>query len=608
MTQAPQYQQFVGRPGSVSGESLTQEMLRKQGRSGAQCVVDGLISNGCSVLFGYPGGTVIDIFDKLYDSPLKFVLPRHEQGGIHMADGYARATGKVGCALVTSGPGATNAVTGLATAMMDGVPLVVISGQVAMNLIGTDAFQEADTTGITRGVTKHNFLVRSVDDLPRIIAEAFFIASTGKPGPVLIDIPKNIQQQYTLRPDVSMQDVAIRAYQPTLLPPPEQVARLAEAINKSHRPVLYVGGGAIVSNSCSLLRSLAETYDIPVCTTLMGLGAFPETSPLSMWMVGMHGSVAANQAIQQADLVISAGARFDDRVTGRTSEFACSAQIAHIDVDASAIGKNVGTDIAVCADLRQTLEALLPLVRKVDRSAWLKQIAVWREQKPAVYLPRKDGKMLPQAVIEAIDRASAGKATIVTDVGQNQMWAAQFYRYTRPRSFLSSGGLGTMGFGVPAAVGAQLGTPDALVVSINGDGGFQMNIQELVVAVEHKLPVKFVVLNNSHLGMVRQWQDLFYGGRHCATVLTPNNRPTNERITCDEAEPVYLPDFVKVAEAYGIRSKRVKTIEEAEAVFNEAFNDPHPWLIECIVAEDENVLPMVPPGAALSEMILPPRA
>jgi acetolactate synthase-1/2/3 large subunit len=524
-----------------------------------------------------------------------------------MADGYARATGKVGCALVTSGPGATNAVTGLATAMMDGVPLVVISGQVAMNLIGTDAFQEADTTGITRAVTKHNFLVRSVDDLPRIIAEAFFVASTGKPGPVLIDIPKNIQQQFTLCPDVSMHDVSLRSYQPVVLPPPEQVARLAEAINKAHRPVLYVGGGAIVSNSCALLRSLAETYDIPVCTTLMGLGAFPETSPLSMWMVGMHGSIAANQAIQQADLVIAAGARFDDRVTGRISEFACSAQIAHIDVDASAIGKNIGTDIAVCADLRQTLEAVLPLVHKVDRSAWVKQVAKWREEKPAIYLPRKDGKMQPQAVIEALDRASKGNATIVTDVGQNQMWAAQFYRYTRPRSFLSSGGLGTMGFGVPAAIGAQLACPNDLIVPINGDGGFQMNLQELVVAVEHKLPVKFVILNNSYLGMVRQWQDLFYNGRHSATVLTQDNRPMNERITCDEVEPAYLPDFVKLAEAYGIRAKRVKTLEETEKVFEEAFADPHPWLIECMVADDENVLPMVPPGAALSEMILPPR-
>ncbi len=575
--------------------------FNQQGRSGAQCVVDGLINNGCEILFGYPGGCVIDIFDKLYGSPLKFVLPRHEQGGIHMADGYARATGKVGCALVTSGPGATNAVTGLATAMMDGVPLVVIAGQVGMHLIGTDAFQEADTTGITRSVTKHNFLVRSVDELPRIISEAFFIASTGKPGPVLIDIPKNVQQAFTLQPDV--QDVTIRAYHPTVLPPPEQVERLAKAINKAHRPVLYVGGGAISSNSCALLRSMAETYDIPVCTTLMGLGAFPEDSPLALWMVGMHGSIAANNAIQQADLIIAAGARFDDRVTGRISDFAPGAQIAHIDVDDSAIGKNVETDICVNGDLRCTLEQLLPLLHRTNRNDWLTQIAKWREHKPAVYLPRKDVKLQPQAVIEAIDRASKGNAVVVTDVGQNQMWAAQFYRHTKPRHFLSSGGLGTMGFGLPGAIGAQLGRPDALVVSINGDGGIQMNIQELVVAVEHRLPVKVIVLNNSRLGMVRQWQDFFYGGRHSATITTQHDRPENERILNPE-EPAYLPDFVKVAEAYGLQSRRVMTLEDAEAIFNEAFADDQPWLIECIVAEDENVLPMVAPGAALSDMIL----
>ncbi len=572
----------------------------QRGRTGAQCVVDGLINNGCEVLFGYPGGQAIDIFDKLYGAPLRLVLPRHEQGGVHMADGYARATGKVGCVLVTSGPGATNAVTGLATAMMDGIPLVVISGQVGMGLIGTDAFQEADTTGITRSVTKHNFLVRSVDEIPRTITEAFHIASTGKPGPVLVDIPKNLQQAYTTQPDV--RDVVIRAYHPTVLAPPEQIERLADAINKSHRPVLYVGGGAITSGACALIRSLAETYDIPVCTTLMGLGAFPETSPLSLWMVGMHGSVAANNAIQQADLVIAAGARFDDRVTGRISDFACAAQVAHIDVDASSIGKNVETDLPVCGDLRQTLEALLPLLKRADRSDWLAQISKWREAKPAVYFPRKDGKLQPQAVIEAIDRVSKGSATIVTDVGQNQMWAAQFFRYTRPRSFLSSGGLGTMGFGVPAAIGAQLGRPDALVVSVNGDGGFQMNIQELVVAVEHKLPVKFVILNNSRLGMVRQWQDLFYEGRHSATILTQHDRPENEHIHAEE--PAYLPDFVKVAEAYGIKAVRVATLADAEAALAEAFADPSPRLIECIVAEDENVLPMVAPGAALSEMIL----
>lgn len=573
----------------------------QQGRTGAQCVVDGLINNGCQVLFGYPGGCVIDIFDKLYSSPIKLVLPRHEQGGIHMADGYARATGKVGCALVTSGPGATNAVTGLATAMMDGVPLVVITGQVSMGLIGTDAFQEADTTGITRSVTKHNFLVRSVDELPRTIAEAFFIASTGKPGPVLIDIPKNLQQATTLQPDVD--DVAIRAYHPTLLPPPDQVEALANAINKAHRPVLYVGGGAITSNSCALIRSLAETYEIPVCTTLMGLGAFPETSPLALWMVGMHGSLAANNAIQQADLVIAAGARFDDRVTGRISDFATGAQIAHIDVDASAIGKNVETDIPICGDLHETLEQLLPLLKKADRSDWLRLITKWREAKPAVYFPRKDGKLQAQAVIEAIDRISKGCATIVTDVGQNQMWAAQFYRHTRPRGFLSSGGLGTMGFGVPGAIGAQFAREGALIVSINGDGGFQMNIQELVVAAEHKLPVKFIILNNSRLGMVRQWQELFYGGRYSATILSQQGRPENEHIEAPE-EPAYLPDFVKVAEAYGIKAARVKTLEETETTLTKAFADPHPWVIECIVAEDENVLPMVAPGAALSDMIL----
>ena len=574
-----------------------------QGRTGAQCVVDGLLNNGCEVVFGYPGGQAIDMFDKLYGSPLRLVLPRHEQGGIHMADGYARATGRVGCAIVTSGPGATNTVTGLATAMMDGVPLVVIAGQVSLGLIGTDAFQEADNTGITRSVTKHNYLVRSVDELPRVIAEAFFIASTGKPGPVLIDIPKNVQQAITFQPDV--QDVAIRAYHPTIQPPPAQVACLADAINKAHRPVLYVGGGAIISGSCALLRSIAETYDIPVCTTLMGLGAFPETSPLALWMVGMHGSVAANNAIQQADLVIGAGARYDDRVTGRIADFAQGAKIAHIDVDASAIGKNVHTHIPVCGDLRQTLEMLLPQLVKANRSDWLAQIAKWREAKPATYHPRKDGKLQPQAVIEAIDRsarATGRPVVLATDVGQNQMWAAQFFRHTEPRGFITSGGMGTMGFGVPSAIGAQLGRPDALVVSVNGDGGFQMNIQELVVAVEHRLPVKFIVLNNYRLGMVRQWQDLFYGGRHSATILSQDGRPDNERIVSDE--PRYLPDFVGVAQAYGLKAVRTTTLAETEAVFAEAFADPNPWLIECIVAEDENVLPMVAPGAALSEMIL----
>ncbi len=573
-----------------------------KGRTGAQCVIDGLLNAGCEVLFGYPGGTVIDIFDCLYQAPLQFVLPRHEQGGVHMADGYARATGKVGCALVTSGPGVTNAVTGLATAMMDGVPLVLICGQVPMSLIGTDAFQEADTTGITRSVTKHNFLVHSVDELPRTIAEAFYIAKSGKPGPVLIDIPKNVQQAITFEPDV--QEVSIPAYVPCEMPSDADVQRLADALNSAHRPVLYVGGGAISSRSTDILKKIAEDFEIPVCTTLMGLGAFPETHPMSIWMVGMHGSVAANQAISQSDMVFAAGARFDDRVTGKTAEFAKAKLVAHIDIDRSSLGKNIPTDIALCGDLRMTLERLYPLLKKAERTAWLEQIKFWKQAKPAMYLPRKDKLLQPQAVIEAIDRVSNGGATIVTDVGQNQMWSAQFYRHTTPRRFISSGGLGTMGFGVPAAIGAQMGTPEALVVSVSGDGGVQMNIQELVVAVEHKLPVNFIILNNSHLGMVRQWQEIFYGKRYSATTLTPNNRQDNEHITCADEAPQYLPDFIKVAEAYGARAKRVCTLEETEKVLAEAFSSPEPWVIECIVAPDENVLPMVPPGATLADMIL----
>lgn len=571
------------------------------GRTGAQCVIDGLINAGCEVLFGYPGGQVIDIFDCLYRAPLQFVLPRHEQGGIHMADGYARATGKVGCALVTSGPGVTNAVTGLATAMMDGIPLVLICGQVPLALIGTDAFQEADTTGITRSVTKHNFLVRSVDELPRTIAEAFFIAKTGKPGPVLIDIPKDVQRQITFQPDE--QDIAIPAYLPYEEPDMLEVEQLANAINQSHRPVLYVGGGAISSGCSEILKRIAEDFEIPVCTTLMGLGAFPEDHPMALWMVGMHGSVAANSAMSQCDLVFAAGARFDDRVTGKTSEFARASQVVHIDVDRSALGKNVRTDISVCGDLRITLERLHPLLRKVDRSDWTTQVAYWKTAKPAIYLPRKDSLLQPQAVIEAIDRVSNGHAVLVTDVGQNQMWSAQFYRHTKPRSFITSGGLGTMGFGVPAAIGAQFGKPEALVVSVSGDGGVQMNIQELVVAVEHKLPVNFIILNNSHLGMVRQWQEIFYGKRYAATVLSQNNRPDNEHIQPLESEPKYLPDFVQLAEAYGAKARRVTTLEEAEKALAEAFSSPETWVIECVVAPDENVFPMVPPGALLSDMI-----
>jgi len=570
-------------------------------RTGARCVVDGLIKAGCDTLFGYPGGTVLDIFNCLYDAPVHFVLSRHEQGSVHEADGYARATGKVGCCLVTSGPGATNTVTGLATAYMDGIPLVCISGQVPLSMIGNDAFQEADTTGITRAVTKHNYLVRNVDDIPKILAEAFFIASTGKPGPVLVDIPKDIQRQSTHAE--TPETVSVRAYEPFVEPDLQQVKVLADAVNKAQRPLLYVGGGIFPSNACEALTRLARELEIPVTTTLMGLGAFPETEPLALGMVGMHGSVASNNAVCQCDLIISAGARFDDRVTGKVSEFARSATVAHIDIDRSAIGKSVRVDIPVVGDLRATLEALRPLLVKTDRAPWLAQVKEWLSSYPPSYPKRADGLLQPQKVIELIDAASKGQAVIVTDVGQHQMWAAQFYTYTQPRSFISSGGLGTMGFGLPAAIGAQMARPDALVVCVTGDGGVQMNFQELVVAVEHKLPVNIVILNNGHLGMVRQWQELFYSERYSAVILGQTKRPVNERIG-DAEKPRYLPDFIGMAEAHGARARRVTTAEETQAALAEAFASPETWVIECIVAPDENVFPMVPPGASLAEMLI----
>ena len=469
-------------------------------RTGAQCVVDGLAKAGCEVLFGYPGGSVLDIFNSLYDAPFQFVLGRHEQGVVHMADGYARATGKVGCCLVTSGPGATNTITGLATANMDGIPLVCFTGQVPMHLIGTDAFQEADVMGITRPVTKHNFLVRSVDELPGIIAEAFYIASTGKPGPVVIDIPKNVQRELTAVPAKAPKDVKIRAYQPRCTVSKRDISKLADLINQSKSPLLYVGGGAITADATAEVLTLARKANIPVCTTMMALGAFPENDPLSLGMVGMHGSAAANYAVDKSDLLISAGARFDDRVTGKIDQFASKAVTVHIDIDRSAIGKNVETHFGVHGDLKAVLTAVLPLVKQARHDAWLEQTQDWKTRYPLYYPECKDA-MMPQAVIERIDALSKGKAVIATDVGQNQMWATQFFAYTRPRTFISSGGLGTMGFGLPSAIGAQLGLPGERVVCISGDGGIQMNFQELVVAVEHRLPIVVVILNNGYLGM-----------------------------------------------------------------------------------------------------------
>ena len=568
-------------------------------RTGVECLMDGFKKAGVQTIFGLPGGSVLDIFCKLYNAPFQFVLTRHEQGATHMADGYARATGKVGCCLVTSGPGATNAVTGLATACMDSIPMVCISGQVPTLMIGNDAFQEADTTGITRPVTKHNYLVRNVDDLPRIIAEAFYIASSGKPGPVLIDIPKDIQRASTkaLTPD----SVSIRGYCPNTAGHPKQIARLAEAINNAKKPLLYVGGGAILAGASEEVTILARKGRMPVTTTLLGLGAFPETDPLALRMLGMHGSVTANYATHHCDLLVSIGARFDDRVTGKIAEFAPKAIIAHIDIDPTAISKSVPVDIPVVGDVKQVLQALIPLVEKRERMEWLTQLAEWQTKHPFTYDQNPD-KLMPQYVIEQIYALTRGDAIIVTEVGQHQMWSAQYYKYTQPRRFISSGGLGTMGFGLPAAIGAQIGRPDKMVVDISGDGSAQMNFQELVVAVEHQVPIKVVILNNGYLGMVRQWQEMFYHKEYSGTCLGQAGRGKNEKIK-DRPATSYLPDFVKLAEAHGALGLRVKTRAAVTPTLTKAFEAEGPVVVECMVEPEANVYPMVPAGASLVEMI-----
>jgi len=562
-------------------------------------LIDGLKKAGVKTIFGLPGGQVLDIFSKIYHAPFEFILVRHEQGATHMADGYARATGKVGCCLVTSGPGATNTVTGLANANMDSIPMVCVTGQVPTPMIGNDAFQEADITGITRPVTKHNYLVRNVDELPRTIAEAFYIASTGRPGPVLIDIPKDVQRASTDAP--TPDKVNIRSYNPTTEGHPKQITRLAEAINKAAKPLLYVGGGAILGNAAEEVTALARKAKLPVTTTLLGLGAFPETDPLALRMLGMHGSVTANYATHHCDLLVSIGARFDDRVTGKIPEFAPKAQIAHIDIDPSAISKSVPVNIPVVGDVKSVLRALIPQVEPGERKEWLEQIMAWKEKHPFTY-DRDPKKLMPQYVIEQIYNLTKGEAIIVTEVGQHQMWSAQYYKYTQPRTFISSGGLGTMGFGLPAAIGAQIGRPDKMVIDISGDGSAQMNFQELVVAVEHHIPIKVIILNNTYLGMVRQWQELFYKKEYSATRLGQAERGKNENIKPKKGAK-YLPDFVKLAEAHGALGLRVEAREQVDATLKKAFAHDGPVVVECMVEPEANVYPMVPAGASLTEMI-----
>jgi acetolactate synthase-1/2/3 large subunit len=549
--------------------------------TGAQILLECLKREGVEVIFGYPGGQVLPIFDKLYDSDLKFILTRHEQGAAHAADGFARATGKVGVCIATSGPGATNLTTGIANAYMDSIPMIAITGQVKTFLIGNDAFQEADVTGITRPITKHNYLVKDVKELARIMREAFYIASTGRPGPVLVDIPSDIQLADTefRWPE----KVQIRSYKPTYVGHPGQIKKAAKLIAGSGKPILYVGGGIITSGAHRELKDLAEKINAPVTWTLMGIGSFPGEHRLSLGMLGMHGTAYANHAIMESDLIIAVGARFDDRVTGRLDAFAPYAKIIHIDIDPASISKNVKVDVPIVGDARNILRELLGETKKApDTAEWLKTVEAWKKKHPMQY--QDDDNLRPQYVVEQIYAATKGDAIITTEVGQNQMWAAQWYKYNQPRTFISSGGLGTMGFGFPAAMGAKVGCPDKTVIDIAGDGSIQMNIQELATCVCNKINVKVAILNNGYLGMVRQWQELFYRKRYSQVCITS-------------------PDFVKLAESYGALGIKVTKKEEVRPAIEKAITTDSTVFIDFRVEPEENVYPMVPAGEAINKII-----
>lgn len=552
-----------------------------KGLTGAQLLDKILQEQGVTTMFGYPGGVLLPIFDVLYDSPIKFVLTRHEQGACHMADGYARSSGKVGVVLATSGPGATNIVTGLATANMDSIPIVAITGQVKSTLIGNDAFQEADLTGITRPITKHNVLVKDVRDLGRILNEAFYIASSGRPGPVLVDIPVDITTAVlTEEPDV---EPRLPGYKPRGGEGNERQAKLAaKTINEAKRPVLYVGGGVIHSGASDALRALAEKGKLPTTTTLLGLGAFDETSDLSLKMLGMHGTAYANHAVQNSDCLVAIGARFDDRVTGDVKRFAPNAKIIHIDIDPSSISKNVMVDIPLVGDAKSIIEQMLPHIETVERPEWLAKIADWKKRFPLIY--KSNGDIKPQEVIAMIGEKTNHDAIIATGVGQHQMWTAQFYGWRRPRQILTSGGLGTMGYGVPAAIGAQFAFPDKTVINIDGDGSFTMTMVEVITAVQYGLNTKFVVLDNEFLGMVRQWQQLFFNKRYSSV-----NHP--------------CPDFAMIARGYGANAVTVKTREELPGAIDQMLATDKPFVLHVHVAREENVYPMVAAGKALDDMI-----
>ncbi|MEJ2182340.1 MAG: biosynthetic-type acetolactate synthase large subunit [Nitrospirota bacterium] len=560
--------------------------------TGAEILLKSLKKEGVKHIFGYPGGVVLNIFDLLYDDKdLNLILTRHEQGAIHAADGYARASGKVGVALVTSGPGATNTVTGIATASMDSIPLVVFSGQVPTMLIGNDAFQEADIVGITRPCTKYNYLVKDVGDLAHIVREAFHIASSGRPGPVLIDLPKDVTAGKA--EFVWPESMDIRSYKPRYEGNKWMIQKAAALIAKAARPVIVAGGGVVLSGAHKELRELAQMTGIPVTMTLMGLGGFPGSHKLSLGMPGMHGTYYANKAIQESDLLVAVGMRFDDRVTGKTDSFAPHAKIVHIDIDPTSIRKNIRVDIPVVGDVKRVLTQLNKVLKDEKKEQWaavkkkwLAQIEAWKKERPLSY-EASDKVIKPQFVVQKIYELTRGDAVITTEVGQNQMWAAQFYKFDKPRQWLTSGGLGTMGYGFPAAIGAQMAVPEKLVIDIAGDGSIQMNIQELATAVVNNLPVKVAILNNRYLGMVRQWQELFFQERYSHTSLD------------------VTPDFVKVAEAYGAVGLRAEKPSEVEPVLKEAFSTRKPVVMDFVVDWTEKVYPMVPAGAPIDHMLFP---
>jgi len=548
-----------------------------------------LIQEGVTTIFGYPGGAVIDIYDELGRTDIKHILVRHEQGAIHAADGYARAMGTVGVCLVTSGPGATNTVTGIASAYMDSIPIVIITGQVNRNLIGNDAFQEVDIVGITRSCTKHNYIVQETDDLAKIVKQAFYIAKSGRPGPVLIDLPKDVvsSEANYKKPE----NVELRSYRPTEKPNVKQLSKVVKLIKNSKRPMIFSGGGIILSKASNELKNLAQKFQIPVTSSLMGLGAFPGSDPLWLGMIGMHGTYRANMCTANCDLMIAIGVRFDDRVTGKTDAFASQSDIVHIDIDPTSIRKNISVNYPVVGDCNETLKKLNKMLDDLDvkqilktRTPWLDQIKNWKDTQKLKYNQKKIIK--PQFVIEKLFELTKGEAIITTEVGQNQMWAAQYYHFEKPNRFITSGGLGCMGFGLPAAIGAQVACPDKLVVDIAGDGSIQMNIQELATAVQYKLPIKIVILNNQYLGMVRQWQELFY----------------DKRYECTSME--YAPDFVKLAEAYGAVGLRAERPDQVEDVLKKGLEINDTVIMEFKVEKFECVYPMVPAGKPITHMLL----